>query len=60
MYQSPHQVLFLMKPLTNKFTSIVMDDWNLDEIHTKAWYMLHPIVYDEILSRMIEIWMKDH
>ena len=49
----------------NKFTSTVMDDRNLDEIHAiywnKVWYILHPNnVYSEISSRMIENWMKDH
>ena len=32
--------------LMNRFTSIVMDDWNLDEIHAnylkKVLYILHP------------------
>jgi hypothetical protein len=30
----------------NKFTNIVRDDWNLDEIQVdygnKAWYIVHP------------------
>ena len=49
-------VTFWMTPLMNKFTNIVMDD---DEfIHWPKPYLLLSATCDEILSWMIEIWMK--
>ena len=42
-------VTFLMTNFINKTTNIVMDDWNLDEIHAnywnKVWCILHPNKY---------------
>ena len=41
-------ITFLMKLHMNKL-NIVMDDWNVDEIHhnywNKVWYILHPNEY---------------
>ena len=43
---------------------IVMDGHNLDEIHAnhsnKVWCILHLTFRNEILSWMIENWMKNH
>jgi hypothetical protein len=37
---------FQMTLLMNNFTDVVIDDWNLDEIHgthqNKVWYIMHP------------------
>ena len=38
-------VTFLMTLLMNKFTSIVMNDWNLDEIHADYWNKVSYILY---------------
>ena len=52
-------VNFLMAILIYKFTSIVMNDWNLDNIHAKYWNKVGMFsiltFYDEILSWVIEI-----
>jgi hypothetical protein len=41
-----HCGILLMMIFMNKFTNIVKDDWNLDEIQVdygnKAWYIVHP------------------
>jgi hypothetical protein len=42
-------VIFLMTILMIKFTSNVMDDWALDDIHSnywnKVWYIVHPNIF---------------
>ena len=52
-----------MTSLKNKTTSVVMDDWNLDEsmpVETKFGIFGIFKVYNETLSRMTGIWMKSH
>ena len=57
-------VTFQMTALMNDFTSIAMDDSNVNKIHTnyrnRGWYIMHPHVY--VMNNMywmIEIWMEN-